>query len=254
MLKIALVSASGGVGRTTLTANLAATLAQRGHSVLAVDFDPQNLLGLHLGMLPETSEGLALSVLADGHWQESGQRNSDGVRFLPFGQLDHAREFQFMQKLAAAGDDWLHTRLAELDLPPETITLIDTPRLPSLYARQALHTADLVIGVLNAEISSYASLRYLLDNTVTVRDRSYFVINQVDATRALQNDILTLLRSDLGAALSGQVIHRDVAVAEAAASNCALTVHSAHSQAAHDFQGLASWLLSLNRNNGARQR
>ncbi|MGH8504409.1 MAG: cellulose synthase operon protein YhjQ/BcsQ, partial [Stenotrophobium sp.] len=143
MLKIALISASGGVGRTTLAANLAAVLAQRGRSVLAVDFDPQNLLGLHLGMLPESGEGLAASVLAGHAWQESGQRNSDGVRFLPYGQLDHAHEFQFMQKLADAGDGWLRARLAELDLPPETITLIDTPRLPSIHAQQALHAADL---------------------------------------------------------------------------------------------------------------
>ncbi|MGH8506683.1 MAG: cellulose synthase operon protein YhjQ/BcsQ, partial [Stenotrophobium sp.] len=117
----------------------------------------------------------------------------------------------------------------------------------------ALHAADLVLGVLNAEISTYASLRQLLDNTAATRDRRYFVLNQVDATRALQNDIMTVLRSDLGTALSEQVIHRDIAVAEAAASNCAVTVHAAHSQAAHDFQGLAGWLLSLAHSDSARR-
>ncbi|HWU68797.1 MAG TPA: cellulose biosynthesis protein BcsQ [Stenotrophobium sp.] len=251
MLKIALVSTSGGVGRTTLTANLATALAQRGSPVLALDLDPQNLLALHLGMPPGRGEGLAASVLAGQAWQESGQRNSDGVRFLPYGQLDRAHEFRFMQKLADAGDGWLRTRLGELGLPAETITLIDTPRLPSIHAQQALAAADLVLGILNAEISTYASLRALLDSTAAMRDRCYFVLNQVDATRALQNDIMTVLRNDLGAALSGQVIHRDVAVAEATASNSAVTVHAPHSQAAHDFQGQAGWLLSLVRSDGA---
>ncbi|MDQ3267629.1 MAG: AAA family ATPase, partial [Pseudomonadota bacterium] len=44
MFKIAIVSAAGGVGRSTLTASLATLLAQRAIAVLALDFDPQNLL------------------------------------------------------------------------------------------------------------------------------------------------------------------------------------------------------------------
>src|ERR1051325_6188557 len=38
---ISVINYKGGVGKTTITANLAAELAFRGHNVLAVDLDPQ---------------------------------------------------------------------------------------------------------------------------------------------------------------------------------------------------------------------
>ncbi|NJL04637.1 MAG: AAA family ATPase [Chloroflexaceae bacterium] len=44
MIVISSINYKGGVGKTTLTANLAAMLAQRGHRVLTIDFDPQSNL------------------------------------------------------------------------------------------------------------------------------------------------------------------------------------------------------------------
>ncbi len=44
MFVISSINYKGGVGKTTLTANLAATLAQRGYRVLTIDLDPQSNL------------------------------------------------------------------------------------------------------------------------------------------------------------------------------------------------------------------
>ena len=46
MKVITVVSAKGGVGKTTLAANLASVLAARGRRVIALDLDPQNALRL----------------------------------------------------------------------------------------------------------------------------------------------------------------------------------------------------------------
>ncbi len=44
MKTISVINYKGGVGKTTITANLAAELAWRGETVLLIDLDPQSSL------------------------------------------------------------------------------------------------------------------------------------------------------------------------------------------------------------------
>ena len=50
-MRIALVG-KGGVGKTSIAANLARLLGRRGHRVLAIDGDPNPTLALALGLPP----------------------------------------------------------------------------------------------------------------------------------------------------------------------------------------------------------
>ncbi len=54
---VAIVNAKGGVGKTSLVANLASWMASAGHRVLAVDLDPQGNLAHDLGYLEQTDNG-----------------------------------------------------------------------------------------------------------------------------------------------------------------------------------------------------
>ena len=60
---IAVVSAKGGVGKTSICANLSAGLTRLGHTVLSIDLDPQNSLRLHFGLSPMHKEGMAPASL-----------------------------------------------------------------------------------------------------------------------------------------------------------------------------------------------
>ena len=55
---IAVLNGKGGVGKTSLTANLSGLFADAGYRVLAIDLDPQGNLGNDLGYLG--------AVLGDG--------------------------------------------------------------------------------------------------------------------------------------------------------------------------------------------
>lgn len=66
---IAFINGKGGVGKTTLCANMAGILARNGQRVLAVDIDPQGNLGLDLGYAddPERDDyGKSLSAAVQG--------------------------------------------------------------------------------------------------------------------------------------------------------------------------------------------
>ena len=49
MSLICFASPKGGVGKTTLAANVADAMRRQGRRVLVMDFDPQNTLRLHFG-------------------------------------------------------------------------------------------------------------------------------------------------------------------------------------------------------------
>jgi chromosome partitioning protein len=60
---IAVLNQKGGVGKTTTTVNTAAALAEMGCKVIAIDFDPQAHLTIHLGVEPQSVTAGAYEVL-----------------------------------------------------------------------------------------------------------------------------------------------------------------------------------------------
>jgi chromosome partitioning protein len=63
MRTIAVLNQKGGVGKTTTVANIAAALAAAGSKVVAIDFDPQAHLTIHLGIEPQSIEAGSYKVL-----------------------------------------------------------------------------------------------------------------------------------------------------------------------------------------------
>jgi len=75
----------GGVGKTTTTVNLAASLARAGRSTLVVDLDPQAHASLHLGLDPNNIERTVYDVLLDDSLPatDAVKRVGDNLYLLP---------------------------------------------------------------------------------------------------------------------------------------------------------------------------
>lgn len=67
---ICVCSPKGGVGKTTLAANLAYSLARAGSKVLAIDFDVQNALRLHFGVPLSDERGYVAKALELHDWSQ----------------------------------------------------------------------------------------------------------------------------------------------------------------------------------------
>jgi cellulose synthase operon protein YhjQ len=250
MKTIAVVSAVGGAGRTTIAAALAGLLAAREHVALAVECDPRNVLALHFGLRESSRDGL-VTHLAGGAsaadaWSHAALQSDDGVLVLPWGSLAHASGANDADDDASAQLDarpgWLRELLARVDLPQHALALVDAGTWPSAHARQAIDAADLVIGVLTPCATACATLPRLTAALVRSRKRSVFVANAVVPARQLHMDVVALLRARLGAAMLPYLVHADTGVPAALAAGENFCLSAPHSQAAHDLNGIASWI------------
>lgn len=255
MKRVALLGAVGGAGVTTLTAHLAAALAGAARPALAFDANPDNLLRLHFAMRWDDPAGFARALARGEPWQQEAYRSPDGADLVPFGELQADAELARLAALLSGQPDWLAVQLATLDLPQHTVALFDCARLPSPFTEQVLAVADLVLLVATPDAAAYAATQRLLQRLAR-RPRApqpplYLVLNQFDAAQRLHRDLAALLRTAQQAMLAPVLVHRDASVPESLACKQTTFALAPHSQAAHDLQALATWMLArLGRKDG----
>jgi len=247
MRAVAVISPKGGVGKTTVTANLASALARMGAKVVVLDLDPQNALRLHFGMPYDDAAGIAMRALKDDRWAHVLYEGTYGVDFLPYGTVEEDQREVF-EDTVRSNPDWLFSHLRELSLDPATIVLIDTPPGPSIYLQQVLSVAHIGLVVLKPDAASYSTVPSIesLIQYYTAGRKDFlgycYVLNQMDASRQLCRDVHGMLRSTLGGKFVPSTIHKDEAVSEALACQTPVSYYAQHSSATHDVQQLAVWL------------
>jgi cellulose synthase operon protein YhjQ len=247
MIVVAVVAAKGGVGRSTIAANLSVVLSRHGRRVLAVDLDPQNALHLHMGGKPEDLSGLARASVGGASWSDVCVRAPSGVDVLPFGRLDETDLLALEQQIA--GDPhWLSHRLQRLELPDDTVVILDTPPGISSYLRQALSAASFVVSVMLADAASYATLPQIENLILRYQGmrpgslESVCIINQVDDTLPLSSESVDLIRNVLGERVIG-LVRADRFVSEALAHGQTVFESSTDSNGRADLMQCAAWML-----------
>jgi len=241
---ISFASPKGGVGKTTLTANVGAALQRLGWQVLVLDFDVQNSLRLHFAMPLSDGRGFAPELQRGEPWESLVFDTASGVMLLPFGTIDNeaARRFEMF---LGQNPDWIEARVKPLRAEPDVLVLIDLPPGPSVYLDAMARIADLHIAVLLSDATSISVLPRIesgeffrhsggLGNGSKVR----YVLNQVDIRRRLNRDVLTVLRSKLRERLIG-VVYRDEALPEAIACQKLVAEFAPESKATYDIAQIA---------------
>ncbi len=171
---IAVINGKGGVGKTSITANLAGLFAASGYRVLAVDLDPQGNLGSDLGYLGAgLSDGGAglRSASLDLKAPEYLNDVRPGLDVVPGGEHLHdlAAMLQARSRTGRGGAQDLAVTIAEL-AGEYDLTLLDCPPGSDVLQEGALHAARWALIPTKTDDASRAGLRDVARRFLTARN------------------------------------------------------------------------------------
>ena len=168
---IAMCNQKGGVGKTTTTINLGASLAEYGRRVLIVDFDPQGAASVGLGVNPheldQTVYNLLMERQADIHETIVPTRVS-GLHVLPANIDLSAAEVQLVGEVARES---VLSRVLRPVADDYDVILVDCQPSLGLLTVNALTAAHGVLIPLECEFFALRGVALLVETIEKVRDR-----------------------------------------------------------------------------------
>ncbi|HWT34177.1 MAG TPA: ParA family protein [Microbacterium sp.] len=246
---IALCNQKGGVGKTTTTINLAASLAHYGRKVLCVDFDPQGALSAGLGIATHeipTVYDLLLDTKRDAH-EIIVPTRVEGLDIIPANIDLSAAEVHLVNEVAR---EMILARVLRGVAQEYDVILIDCQPSLGLLTVNALTAAHGVIIPLECEFFALRGVALLVETIDKVRDRLNPVIS-LDGVLATMYDPRTLHSREVlervveafGDDVLETVIGRTVKFPDASVSGLPITEFAPEHAAAQAYLRLARELV-----------
>lgn len=251
---IAVANQKGGVGKTTTVANTGAVLAEKGHSTLLVDLDPQAALTAAFGVNPYELERSVYHVLLAQELDVRGVIIA-GVRpqldLLPANMHLAGAEVELIGQIGR--EYLLHEALASIKQDYEFI-LIDCGPSLGLLTINALTAADEVLVPLLPEYLALRGMGILFDTIKRIRDRTNprlkvlgILITLYDSRTLHGREVLEEVRSMFGDNVFNTVVRKSIRFAEATAANLPIIEYEPRHRGTEAFYALAEEILNEQR-------
>ena len=250
---IAIANQKGGVGKTTTSINLAASLASLGKRVLIIDADPQANATSGLGVDPKKMTSSIYECLVDGY-PLRGAENKTCVEGLDLigpridlvgAELELINKPNRERVLRALLEDFK----ANYDY-----TIIDCSPSLGLITVNALTAADSVIIPVQAEYFALEGISKLLNTIRIIKSKlnraleiEGFLLTMYDARLRLANQIYEELKGHFGDMVFNTVIPRNIRLSEAPSHGLPAILYDPDSKGATSHLQLAKELLEHNK-------
>ncbi len=246
---LAVTNQKGGVGKTTTTVNLAASLAASGQRVLLIDLDPQGNATMGSGINKQGIELTIYHVLLGETVIQQARVTS------PQGKYD----------LIPANRDLAGAEIEMIDLPERELRLksalesieneydfilIDCPPALNMLTLNALCTAQAVMIPMQCEYYALEGLSDLVNTIKRVRSNFNPVLRiegllrtMFDPRNILAQQVSEQLQKHFGNKVYRTVIPRNVRLAEAPGFGAPVLYHDGQSKGAQAYLDLAKEIL-----------
>jgi chromosome partitioning protein len=247
---ISIANQKGGVGKTTTTVNLGASLAASEQRTLIIDCDPQGNTTSALGfprdparrtlyqalILDEPIERITIDAKVEGLDLIPSDKNLVGAAVELVGMEN--REYRLKAAIEKVKDKYSYV-------------LIDCPPSLDLLTLNALAASDSVLVPIQCEYLALEGVSELLDTLMRLRRTinptlaiEGILLTMYDDRTTLSKQVAADLRSFFGSQVFESVIPRNVRLAEAPSHGMPVIFYDIHSKGAESYIQLAKEVIT----------
>ena len=250
---IAIANQKGGVGKTTTSINLSASLAEKGKKILVIDADPQGNttsgFGVDKNSLDNTIYELILGECSihDCVIKDVLKR----VAILPSNVNLAAAEIELIgvekkEFILKNEVDWIKDQY--------DFIIIDCPPSLNILTINALTTADSVLVPIQCEYYALEGLSQLIHTVNLVKERlnpelemEGVVFTMFDSRTNLSNQVVENVKNHLNQNVYKTMIPRNIRLAEAPSYGKSISVYDPKSTGAEAYMKLAAEVIKHNK-------
>jgi chromosome partitioning protein len=249
---IAIVNQKGGVGKTTTTVNLAASLSLADQKVLLIDFDPQGNASSGVGVHPTMNEDfLTIYNALMGEVPMSKAIRPTGIDHLDLVAANPhlaGAEIELVNTFAREGK--LKASLAEVRHLYDYV-FIDCPPTLGLLTVNALTAADSVLVPLQAEFFALEGLGQLMNTIGLIRQSvnpalqiEGIALTMFNSQLKLSHEIEKEVRTHFGDQVFKTVIPRNIKLSECTSFGQPIVLYDVNSKGCIAYLDLAREVLA----------
>ncbi|WP_026526252.1 ParA family protein [Butyrivibrio sp. VCD2006] len=247
---IAIANQKGGVGKTTTSINLSATLAEKGKKVLVIDTDPQGNTTSGFGLNKNQLENTIYELLiGECKVDEALYKNVvDGVDIIPSNVNLAAVEIELIDM---EEKEFILKKSIDEIRDYYDFIIIDCPPSLSMLTINAMTTANTVLVPIQCEYYALEGLSQLVHTVNLVKDRlnnslqmEGVIFTMYDSRTNLSMQVVENVKDHISENVYKTIIPRNIRLAEAPSYGLPINLYDTRSAGAEAYRLLAEEVIN----------